>query len=37
MTTVADLLKAAGEVETITPEDNNEVSTIASIFAGIGS
>ena len=25
MTTVADLLKAAGEVETITPEDNNEV------------
>jgi hypothetical protein len=37
MATVADLLKAAGEVETITPEDNNEVSTMASIFAGIGS
>ena len=37
MATIEDLLKASGEVETIAPEDNNEVSTIASIFAGIGS
>ena len=37
MATVEDILKAAGEVKTIAPEDNNEVSTIASIFAGIGS
>ena len=37
MATVADLLKASGEIETITPEENNEVSTMASIFAGIGS
>ena len=37
MATVADLLKASTEVETITPENNNEVSTMASIFAGIGS
>ncbi len=37
MPTVADLLKAKTEVETIAPEDNNEVSTMASIFAGIGS
>ncbi len=37
MATVADLLKASTEVETIAPEDNNEVSTLTSIFAGIGS
>ena len=32
-----ELIAAQGEVETIAPEENNEVSTIASIFAGIGS
>jgi len=37
MVTGLDLLKAADEVETIAAEDNNEVSTMASIFAGIGS
>ncbi len=37
MATVADLLKASTEVDTLPAEDNNEVSTMASIFAGIGS
>jgi hypothetical protein len=32
-----ELIAAQGEVETIAPEENNEVSTLASIFAGIGS
>ena len=32
-----ELIAARGEVETIAPEENNDVSTIASIFAGIGS
>ena len=37
MVTVAELLQSKQESQTIGPEDNNEVSTIASIFAGIGS
>jgi len=37
MATVEELLKATQESKTIGPEDNNDVSTIASIFAGIGS
>ena len=37
MATVEELLKATQESKTIGPENNNDVSTIASIFAGIGS
>ena len=37
MASLDELLLPKTESTTITPEDNNEVSTIASIFAGIGS
>ena len=37
MPTVAELLQSKQESQIIGPEENNEVSTIASIFAGIGS
>ena len=37
MASLDELLSPKTESTTITPEDNNEVSTIASIFAGIGS
>jgi len=37
MASLDELLSPKTESTTITPEDNNEVSTMASIFAGIGS
>ena len=37
MASLDELLSPKTESRTIAPEDNNEVSTIASIFAGIGS
>ena len=37
MASLDELLLPKTESTTITPEDNNEVSTIASIFAGVGS
>ena len=37
MPTVAELLQSKQESQIIGPEENNDVSTIASIFAGIGS
>ena len=37
MPTVAELLQSKQESQIIGPEEKNEVSTIASIFAGIGS
>ena len=37
MASLDELLSPKTESTTIGPEDNNEVSTIASIFAGVGS
>ena len=37
MASLDELLSPKTESTTITPEENNEVSTLASIFAGIGS